>query len=375
MTYPPQPGQSPYGQQPEQGGYPPSGSFPQQGDQYGGLGYYPQQGQHPGGFPPQYGYPQPGQYPGDYGGQYGYPPGGYPPGNGPEPPKKKTGLWIGIAAAIVVVALGVFAITAFVAPAFLLDDDDNDDDETNGGDSNIGNSNQHDGPGDHGGGEPEEVLGRLIAGVENDDETALTELACADADQAVQEAILSTDQVDEMQVIGESEQLGNLMHVPVSTIENGTENTGVIELTQEGGSWCWSDLGQPSGDAGGGLGDPDDGIGDGPSFDDEDDYDFDEAADLTEEFIDAINDGDRTAAEDMLCSDPEVLTEDNVEEATDNSADIAIDPSSVETYTWGDYDVEMTGSVDGEEIDGFTILEAAVKDDSEDEFCINDFYY
>ncbi|GAA1227773.1 hypothetical protein GCM10009676_07620 [Prauserella halophila] len=127
MTYPPQPpgpGQpDPYGQQPgqygQQPGYPqqpgpqPYGQPPQPGP-YGQQDPYGQQpyGQNP------YGQGQFGQ------GQFGQQPyGGYPGGPGGEPPKKKTGLVVGIVAAAVVLLAGVFAFTAWVAPGFLTDDE------------------------------------------------------------------------------------------------------------------------------------------------------------------------------------------------------------------------------------------------------------
>ncbi|MEV6830483.1 hypothetical protein [Amycolatopsis sp. NPDC051102] len=167
MTYPPQPGQpgqpDPYGQQPQSGGYPQQ-PYPQQGGWDPNQPYptqqYPQQGypQPSGGFPanpqPAWGDPyaqqawadpnaqqqsawadpnaqQYGQQAWDpnAGGQVsGWDPatGGYSQGFGgpPAPPKKsKTGMWIAIGAAVVVVlALG---ITGFVAPGFFLSKDEN----------------------------------------------------------------------------------------------------------------------------------------------------------------------------------------------------------------------------------------------------------
>ncbi|MFJ8811470.1 hypothetical protein [Amycolatopsis thermoflava] len=79
MTYPPQPGQS---YEPRPGAY--------------GQGGYPQQ---QGPFPPGGGHPQP-----FFGSGGGYPP--------PEP--KKTGLWIGLTAGVLVVV--AFLVTAFAAP-------------------------------------------------------------------------------------------------------------------------------------------------------------------------------------------------------------------------------------------------------------------
>ncbi|HEY3714047.1 MAG TPA: DUF4333 domain-containing protein [Jatrophihabitantaceae bacterium] len=109
QPYPPEQG---YGQQP----YPPEQSYGQQGyapeQSYGQQGYAPEQGygqQQPYGAPPPAGYGQYAQY-----GQQPPPYTPYPPG----PPKNRhLGLWLGVAAVVVVAAL---AIAAFVAkPGFL----------------------------------------------------------------------------------------------------------------------------------------------------------------------------------------------------------------------------------------------------------------
>jgi hypothetical protein len=95
MTYPPQSGQPPYGQQPNGPyGTPSPGGFPQQGNQYPHpQALYGQQG----GFNPQ------------------------------EPRKSKTGLIVGVSTAAVV--LVAFLITGLVAPGFLLDADESTNDE------------------------------------------------------------------------------------------------------------------------------------------------------------------------------------------------------------------------------------------------------
>jgi hypothetical protein len=173
MTYPPQPGQpgqpDPYGQQPQSGGFPQQ-PYPQQGgwDPNQQQQPYPTQ-QYPQGWDPnQQGYQQPGGYPQQQGwgdpnqqqgwadpnaqqqqawadpnaqqyGQQAWDPnaggqmsgwdqqGGYGQGFGgpPAPPKQsKTGMWIAVGAAVVVV-LAVLGVTGFVTPGFFLSKDDN----------------------------------------------------------------------------------------------------------------------------------------------------------------------------------------------------------------------------------------------------------
>jgi hypothetical protein len=172
MTYPPQPGQpgqpDPYGTQPQSGGYPQQGGWdPNQQQQPYPTQQYPQgwdpnqQGYAPpsGGFPanpqPAWGDPhaqqqawgdpnaqqsawadpnaqQYGQqaWTPNAGGQVsGWDPatGGYAQqgfGGPPAPPKKsRTGMWIAVGAAVVVV-LALVGVTGFVTPGFFLSKDD-----------------------------------------------------------------------------------------------------------------------------------------------------------------------------------------------------------------------------------------------------------
>lgn len=111
MSYPPQ---DPYGQQPPSGGWP--------AQQPG----YQQPGYPPAGPPTQ-------QFPGAYP-DPGYPGGGYP---GDEPPKKKTGMIIGIVLAVVVV-LAAVGVTGFWKPGFFLASDD--DKKPEGGGNPPGSS-------------------------------------------------------------------------------------------------------------------------------------------------------------------------------------------------------------------------------------------
>ncbi|MEU4249686.1 hypothetical protein AB0F15_19975 [Amycolatopsis sp. NPDC026612] len=175
MTYPPQPGQpgqpDPYGQ-PQSGGYPqqggwdpnqqqpyPTQQYPQGWDPNQQQGYPPPSGGFPANPQPAWGDPyaqqqwadpttqqygqqqsawadpnaqQYGQQTWDpnAGGQVsGWAPaaGGYAQGFGgpPAPPKKsRTGMWVAIGSAVVVV-LALVGITGFVAPGFFLSKDDN----------------------------------------------------------------------------------------------------------------------------------------------------------------------------------------------------------------------------------------------------------
>ncbi|WP_280184145.1 hypothetical protein [Nocardia cyriacigeorgica] len=87
MTYPPA-GQPPHGQQPPYGQQLPYGQQPY-GQQPPPYGQQPQYGPQPGQYPPQGGFQQPG---------------GYPP---QQPPKKKTGLIVGLVVLALVVVGGI----------------------------------------------------------------------------------------------------------------------------------------------------------------------------------------------------------------------------------------------------------------------------
>jgi hypothetical protein len=137
MTYPPQPGQpDPYGQQPQSGGFPQQGGWdPNQQQQPYPTQQYPQHGwgdpnaqQQAWADPNAQQYGQQAWDPNQGGQMSGWDPatGGYSQGFGgpPAPPKKsRTGMWIAIGAAVVVV-LAAVGITGFVAPGFFLSKDE-----------------------------------------------------------------------------------------------------------------------------------------------------------------------------------------------------------------------------------------------------------
>ncbi|NIH77841.1 hypothetical protein [Amycolatopsis viridis] len=234
MTYPPQPGQPEYGQQPDPhaqqpdphgqqpGAYPQSGDFPQQGGQYGqqypGQQPYgqPEYGQQPYG-QTEYGqqpYGQPGygqQYPGydpnyPQTAQFGY--GAPPPGGGGS----KKGLWIGLSVGLVVV-LAALGITGFWAPGFFLGSDDG----------------------------PQATAQQLIDGIQKHDKAALTALKCANADGDVQDTIDSVNEVESVR-IGQVKQNGDSATVDFTGTASGEQGTGTATLARVNGKWCWKSV-------------------------------------------------------------------------------------------------------------------------------------
>ncbi|WP_410657955.1 hypothetical protein [Amycolatopsis sp. lyj-112] len=225
MTYPPQPGQPPYGQ----GGQPPSGEFGQQypgqqhPEQYPGQ-QYPEQ-QYPGQQYPQQGgaYPQQQQYPGQGQQPYGQNPQyGQGFGGPPAPPNKsKTGLLIGVAAAVVV--LVVLGITGFVAPGFFLGDDKADAVAS-----------------------PEATAQAIVDGINAHDKAALTALKCADAENDIDEVIegvgeASNASVGKVTKVSETEAT-----VAVTVSIGGRTGSATGTLAGTGGKWCWKLIGRLS---------------------------------------------------------------------------------------------------------------------------------
>lgn len=330
MTYPPQPGQPPYGQQPgpygqpgaPQGGYPQSGGFPQQAGQYPPTSGYPQQGQYPQG---QF---QQGQY--QQGGQFGYPQAG---GFGPPPPKKKTGLWVGLSAGAVVVI--AFVITAFVAPGFLLGDDED------GGGSGDGS----------GGTGAAAVAQQIIDGLNNKDTAALNKLTCSGADEDVSEAIGSVGDIEQA-TLGEVKESGNTATAKAKVVVLGDEYDVVSELAKDGGNWCWQNLSM--GDVAPVSPEPSPaeptGIGDETGTSSPAGGDPDTAV---QQFVEAVNGGDEATATGMMCSGAQQMSQDSLDRAFAGTAELSADPaeqsgqSSQPTYT-----ATVEGTLDGQQAYG-----------------------
>lgn len=247
MTYPPQqPGQpDPYGQQPGQ-----PGPYGQPGQQPGPYGQQPgPYAQQPG----PYGQPDPygqqfGQNP--YGQQpYGAHPGG-PGGPGGEPPKKKTGLIVGISLGVVVVLAGVFAILAWVAPGFLLEDDDENSAEgensaapstsqssepTSG--SETAPESSESAPSDERApgakSTPEATAEAIMAGFNSGNRQAVTATVCLSKPQEVG----PIPEGVQVEVTGSAQVSGNAAKVPAKNVSQNRDY--FLVLKNEGGAWCY----------------------------------------------------------------------------------------------------------------------------------------
>ncbi|OQO90534.1 hypothetical protein B1813_13310 [Saccharomonospora piscinae] len=225
MTYPQQPGQPPYGQQPGGPyGAPPSGGFPQQGGQYpqsGQYAQYPQGGPYAG----APGYPQ--QYP------YNAQQGGY--GQPPQPPKKnRTGLWIGLGAGAVAVV--AFLVTGLLAPGFLLGDDEDSDGSASGGDDTTGQ--QTGGQGN----DPSALAQQISAALTSGDTATLQGLTCAGATEMVVGAVQQAGTLGQVAMTGQPQVSGQQATTEGTATVDGSEYAVTATFAQENGNWCWQDV-------------------------------------------------------------------------------------------------------------------------------------
>lgn len=234
--------------------------------------------------PQQGGYPQQGPY-GPPGGRPQY--GGYPP----PPRKPKTGLIVGIVAAVVVLA--ALGITGFVAPGFFLGDDDG-----SGADTSTAQGAAQ--------GMVDAINAKNAAGVRG--------LKCANAEEELEQVAAGLDRIKgaTLGLLQESGQTATAtLQIDLGVAEKFT-TTG--QLANENGKWCWRAFDEesasasttsapaaPPADTGGG------------------------AKPMMEEFLGKINDGDSTAA-DMVC---------------EHAYDAATVKADVESMTTKDMDLRL----------------------------------
>jgi hypothetical protein len=335
MTYPPQPGQPDYGQQPDPygqqpggygqqqpGGHPQSGGFPQPGaPQYGQPGYgQPGYGQ-PGYGQPGYTQPFPGYDPSGGGGG-GYPPTGQFPGYGAPPPggAGKKGLWIGLTVGLVVI-LAALGITGFWLPGFFL-----------GGKSSG----------------PQSTAQALVDAINRHDKAALTALKCADAKSDV------SDVIDQVAVIhdaklGNVQVTGNQAHAAVTATGNNTATADAV-LANENGKWCWQDIADqstgtsssptsPSRSRSSGSSSPTSSSGSGSTAS----YNV-----VAQNFLSKVNSGDSAGAMALVCQKYVSDIQPNVSGATSKGAQLSAAMSGIDGIGLGD----LKGTVEGKAISG-----------------------
>lgn len=339
MTYPPQPGQPDYGQQPDPYGQQPGGYGQQQGG-YGQPGY-PQSGSVPGtpgyGQPQQPGYTQP--YPGfdpSSGGQYPpgggqFPPGQYPPGMYGAPPPGggggKKGLWIGISVAVVVI-LAALGITGFWKPGFFL-----------GSSSSPG---------------PEATANALVDGLNKHDKAALTALTCSNADSDVKDKIDAVSDVKTAK-LNNVQATGDKATVLVAVTTHDGSGTATGGLQKQNDKWCWHDVALKSDDS------SSDGSSESPSSPTDSSESEPSSSSssgsggsgdaykaVAQNFLDKVNGGDAAGAMALVCPKAIGDVQPGVQKATSGGAQLTVDISGFDGVGIGD----LKGTIGGQPIGG-----------------------
>jgi hypothetical protein len=215
---------------------------------------YPQQPQ--GGHPPQGGYQQQGGYPpqGGYAPQGGYQqqPGGYGPYPGP-PRKNNTGLIVGIGA-------GVLAIVVAVVLIVVLAGDDDKDAGTAGSTANStvpgpglpggggnddagdgGGSGSGDGGGGGGSGSARELAETTATIIEEQDSSAIDDLACDNAAaSSLKKELARLDGMDVTARVTDVEESGSSAQASIALKAGGKTENFTLEMSKEDGKWCAS---------------------------------------------------------------------------------------------------------------------------------------
>ena len=335
MTYPPQPGQPDYGQQPggygqQPGGYPQSGGFPQYGQQpgYGQPGYtqpYPAYDQGGGGGG---GYPPTGQYPG-----YGAP----PPGGG-----GKKGLWIGITVAVVVI-LAAVGITGFVAPGFFLSDDKVT---------------------------PDATAASLVNALAKHDKNTLRGFVCADAEKEVSSKIDDVDDVTSAKLVNVVTN-GNLATANVAVSTDDGSGTAIATLSLQNENWCWQKV-ELKQDSGGTRSKSRSSTRpssrtSSPTSSSSSSSGGDVYKGTIDSFVSKINSGDGAGATALVCTANVSELQSNISEATSGGASITADVSGYGAVGFGD----VEGTIGGKRLSGGFIS----TDGDGDHACIDTFDY
>ena len=353
MTYPPQPGQPDYGQQPDPygqqpggfgqqpGGYPQPGGFPAYGQQpgYGQQPPQPGYGQQPG----QPGYTQPNPAYDQGGGGGGYPPTGQFPGYGAPPPGGgKKGLWIGITVGVVVILVAL-GITGFVAPGFFLGKD-------------KGNS-------------ADATAASLVDALNRHDKATLRSFVCADAEKEVSNKIDAVDAVTSAKLVNVTTN-GNTANANVAVSTDDGSGTATAALSQQGGKWCWQKIDLKENGSSSSSTSRTTRTStrtSSPTSSSSSSSSGDLYQGTIDSFVSKVNGGDSTGAMALVCPANVSELQSNVSEATSGGASITVDVSGYGAIGFGD----VNGTIGGQQISGGFIS----TDRDGDHACIDSFDY
>jgi len=335
MTYPPQPGQPDYGQQPDPYGQQPGGYGQQQ------PGGYPQYGQQPGYGQP--GYPQPYPQPGAGGSGGGYPPTGQFPGYGAPPPGGgggKKGLWIGLSVGLVVI-LAALGITGFVAPGFFLSDDESAS------------------------ASPDATASAIVDALNKHDKAKLRGFTCSDAGTDVTKRIDAVDDVVSAKLVNVATN-GNTATVNVAVSTDSGSGTATATMVKQNDAWCWQKLSLGSS---GGSGSSSKKSSSSSRSRTSTSSSSSSSSDLgqvaIDSFIAKLNGGDAAGAMALVCTANAAQVQSTVTKATSGSTNLTADVSGVGAVYFGSFE----GTLGGEQVtDGWIST-----DRDGERACIDDF--
>jgi hypothetical protein len=282
-----------------------------------------------------------------YGGYGGY---GAPP---PPPPKKNTGAVVAVVA-VVVVVLAAVGITGFVAPGFFLSDSETPVGEPSTTNTATSSSGKPSGDG------AEDALAAVTDGLDSQDKDALEEVACADAETIVGEAIDDAENVTGAELTDTEEVSDDEVK---GTLEISVDDqSGEFEVTvvADGGDWCWQDIAaiggptasEPTKPSGSEPSTKPSGPGGTPTADGKP-VPAEALAAMTK-FLDAVNTGDAAAAKGTLCADS-INTAADVDELIGYDPALEIDPT-MDGISSGSESVQLylRGTAKGQELEGYS---------------------
>lgn len=286
-----------------------------------------------------------------YAGQSGY--GGYGGYGAPPPPPKKNTAAVVAVVAVVVVVLAAAGITGFVAPGFLLSGDDTPTGGPTTKPTSTSSSSKPDGDG------AEDALAAVADGLDTQDTDALEEVACAEAEPIVAEAIGDAENVTGAELTNTEEVADDEVRGTVEISVDDQSGDFEVTVVEDGGTWCWQDIAatgeptpseptassgpvtEPSGPGGGA---PTAGGQPVPA----------EALAAMQTFLDAVNAGDAAGAKGTLCGDA-INSAADVDELVGYDPDLAIDPS-MDGISSGSESVQLylRGTAKGQELEGYS---------------------
>ncbi|MFI7673578.1 hypothetical protein [Actinophytocola sp. NPDC049390] len=274
--------------------------------------------------------------------------GGYGPP--PSPPQKKnTAAIVAVVAAVVVVLAGL-GITGFVAPGFFLSDDDT---KTGGGTTTPTPTTTSSEKPDTDG--AEDALAVVADGLDGHDTGALRDIACADAEEIVDEAIGDADAITKAELVDTEEVSDDEVMGTVEVTVNDESADFEITVVLADDEWCWQDIRQADGGPTASSEPPEPSTGPSGGEPTASGKPVPAAA-LTamQGFLDAINSGDAAAAKGTLCEDA-INTPEDVDELVGYDPDLRIDPS-MDGIATGEQSVQLylRGTAKGQDLEGYS---------------------